>query len=134
MLTAKDWLIILSSAGFLLSMYSAWVDGNLRKIVRYKPACDINNNISCSKVFNSRYGRLLGFSNAYLGLAGYALVFVLTSFEMLPIVNVLAFISVALSIILAYWSYIKLRIFCLVCTLTYLINIALLFVSYRGLV
>jgi len=133
MLSAQDWLVTLSVLGVVLSAYAVWVDTRLRKIVRYKPGCDISKKISCSSVFGSLYGHLLGISNAYIGLVGYAAIFVLATMDYIAAVNVLAFLAVAASLILAYWSYVKIKSFCLVCTVIYLINITLLFVSYHAL-
>jgi uncharacterized membrane protein len=131
MLSSVDWLVVLSALGFVISVYAIWVDNRIHTLVRYKPACDVTKVVSCSRVFGSNYGQVFGFSNAYIGLIGYALIFVFASLNNIPYVNVLAFFAVAVSLVLAYVSYFKLKSFCLVCTATYVINIFLLFISCK---
>jgi uncharacterized membrane protein len=116
---------IITVCGFLISLYALYVRHKVLKAPTYSPICDIRANISCSKALGSRYSKTMGVPNALAGLLFYALVFVLSfSYMHLVIYPVLA--SVVFSLYLAYISYIKQKNFCLVCTLTYLVNIALL--------
>jgi uncharacterized membrane protein len=116
---------IITTCGFLISLYALYVRHKLLKAPTYSPICDIRANISCSKAMGSQYSKTMGIPNALAGLLFYALVFVLSfSFIHLVVYPVLA--SVLFSLYLAYISYIKQKNFCLVCTLTYVVNIALL--------
>jgi uncharacterized membrane protein len=116
---------VITVCGFLISLYALYVRHKVLKAPTYSPICDIRANISCSKALGSRYSKTMGVPNALAGLLFYALVFVLSfSYMHLVIYPVLA--SVVFSLYLAYISYIKQKNFCLVCTLTYLVNIALL--------
>lgn len=118
----------LVGVGFLISLYALVVRHKLLKTPTYSPICDIRDNISCSKALGSQYSQTLGIPNPLAGLIFYALLLVLSFFYMhLVIYPVLA--SVLFSIYLAYISYIKQRNFCLVCTLTYLVNMALLVIT-----
>ena len=119
---------ITAVCGFLISLYALYVRDKVLKAPTYSPICDIRANISCSKAFGSRYSKTMGVPNPLAGLLFYALVFVLSfSYPHLVIYPVSA--SVLFSLYLAYISYIKQKNFCLVCTLTYLINIALLVIT-----
>lgn len=121
----KLYFQIIAVCGFLISLYALYVRHQVLKTPTYSPICDIRANISCSKALGSQYSKTLGVPNPLAGLLFYALVFVLSfSYLHLAIYPVLA--SVLFSLYLAYISYIKQKNFCLVCTFTYLVNIALL--------
>jgi uncharacterized membrane protein len=124
----KLYFQILTSFGFLISLYALYVRHKVLKAPTYSPICDIRANISCSKALGSQYSTTMGVPNALAGLLFYALVFVLSfSYMHLVIYPVLA--SVLFSLYLAYISYIKQKNFCLVCTLTYVVNIAILVIA-----
>lgn len=116
---------IITVCGFLISVYALYVRHKVLKAPAYSPICDIRANISCSKALGSRYSKTMGVPNPLAGLLFYALVFVL-SFSYMHLVIYPVIASVIFSLYLAYISYIKQKNFCLVCTLTYLVNIALL--------
>jgi uncharacterized membrane protein len=119
---------IITVCGFLISLYALYVRHKVLKAPTYSPICDIRANISCSKALGSEYSKTMGVPNALAGLLFYALVFVLSfSYMHLVIYPVLA--SVLFSLYLAYISYIKQKNFCLVCTLTYLVNITMLVIA-----
>jgi uncharacterized membrane protein len=119
---------ILSIGGFLISLYALYVRNRLLKAPTYSPICDIRANISCSKALGSQYSKTLGVPNPLAGLLFYTLLFVL-SFSYMFLVIYPVLVSVLFSLYLAYISYIKQKNFCLVCTLTYVINIALLVIA-----
>jgi uncharacterized membrane protein len=119
---------IITICGFLISLYALYVRHKVLKAPTYSPICDIRANISCSKALGSQYSKTMGVPNALAGLLFYTLVFIMSfSYMHLAIYPVLA--SVLFSLYLAYISYIKQKNFCLVCTLTYLVNIALLVIA-----
>ncbi len=121
---------ILAIIGFWLSFYAYYVE---KKSARenYKPVCDISKEISCTKAFLSRYGKLFGKSNSLFGMLFYPVIFALSSLNLFNYSFFLSIFSVLGSLYLAYISYMKLKTFCLVCTSIYLINLLLLFFSYK---
>jgi len=116
---------ILSICGFLISIYALMVKYNIKKKPAYSPICDIRDNISCSKALGSRYSQTFGVQNPLAGMVFYTIVFLL-SFSYAYLIIYPAAGAVLFSLYLAYISYFKQKNFCLVCTLTYLINIGLL--------
>jgi vitamin-K-epoxide reductase (warfarin-sensitive) len=118
-------LRIVTIIGILVSAYAISVETKVKKNQAYKPVCDINDRMSCSKAFKSEYGHLLGVSNSIAGMASYIIFFALTFF-MPSLLLPLAIVAVLSSIALAYLMYVKMRIFCFVCTSIYTINILLL--------
>lgn len=123
---------ILAVIGFWLSFYAYYVEKKSRN-KNYKPICNISKNISCTKAFLSKYGKLLGKSNSVFGMFFYPTIYLLSFFNLISYIFYLSMFSVLGSLYLAYLSYIKLKTFCLVCTSIYLINILLLFFSYKYL-
>ena len=118
---------ILAIVGFLLSIYTLYVeymcsDG--------KAACDINDKFSCTKTITSKYGRTFGVPNSVGGIVFYVLVFILALMGFITYVKYLSVIAVLGSVYLAYISQFKLKTWCPVCILIYIVNILLLVFSW----
>jgi uncharacterized membrane protein len=124
----KLYFQMISGCGFLISLYALIVRHKVLQSASYSPLCDIRANISCSKALGSRYGKTLGIPNPLAGLFFYAFLFLL-SFGYMHLTLYPAAAAVLFSLYLAYISYIKQKNFCLVCTFTYLVNIALLIIA-----
>ncbi len=120
------WLV---ACGLLLALYAMHVEHKATRNKRYRALCDINDRISCSKAFTSRYGYHFGISNAVWGVVFYVLVGALLFLEAFWVVFVLALIATLGSFYLAYFLYFKLKDFCIICTGIYLVNLALLVTS-----
>ena len=123
-------ITILAIIGLLLSIYALYVEKkSLNK--KYRPVCDINNRVSCTKAFSSSYGKILGIPNSVFGIIFYVIILILNALNNIQIIFYLAVISVLGSIYLAYVSHIKLKTFCIICNSIYLVNILLLIFSYK---
>ncbi|MBI2577028.1 vitamin K epoxide reductase family protein [Candidatus Woesearchaeota archaeon] len=122
---------VLALLGFVISYYSLYVEKRFAQEKNYKPICDINDRISCSKAFTSKYGKFAGIPNPYLGFVFYLAVFLLAANGFAMAVFWLSAISLAGSLYLAYLQYFKVKTFCLVCTSLYVINILLAVYSYK---
>ncbi len=125
-----DMIQALTVFGFLLSFYALLVKWKAEARKNYRPLCDINEYISCTKAFTSKYGNIAGLPNPAYGMMFYALVFVLRVYQLHTYVLILSVCAVLGSVYLAYLSYCKQRNFCLVCTAIYVINILLFVASY----
>ena len=120
---------ILSASGILFSLYALYVKYRASRSKHYKPLCDINEHISCTRAFTSRYGSIAILPNPLYGLLFYAAMIALDFLGYLNAIVYLALFSAIGSVYLAYLSYYKQKNFCLVCTAIYLTNIALLISS-----
>ena len=120
---------LLAAIGFFLSYYALSVEKNFKRKENYKPICDINDTISCSRAFNSKWGSLAGFPNPKIGTLVYAAIFLLIANNFIFPVILLSIISLVVSIFLAYIQYFKLKVFCFVCTSIYIVNILLVYFS-----
>lgn len=121
-------LIQIAFIGLLLSIY-AYVVESRAKQKGYKPICDINDRMSCTKAFTSGYGKMIGVSNSLIGICFYLLIIVLSQTQFNRIIFIMATLSLVGTLYLAYISYIKMRNFCIVCTAIYLVNLALFFAA-----
>lgn len=125
-------LIIVALIGFGISLYAYIIEQKIRSTPDYKPFCDINDKISCSKPLKSEYSNLFFVSNAIVGMAFYALTIVLSVLEAQKLLLVAAIASFIATCILAYILYVKIQSFCLVCTATYIVNIIILLLVIRN--
>ena len=122
-------LEILSLIGAFLSFYAYRVERSSKKEHK-KPICDINDKISCTKAFTSKWGKTFGVQNSLCGIIFYILILILSAYDLTKIIFYLSIISVLISIYLTYILYFKVRSLCLVCILIYAINILLVIFSY----
>ncbi len=113
-------------AGFVLSLYTLYIEYQLKKNTSYKAVCDINDRMSCTRTFSSGYGKMFGISNAYPGFLFYLVVIGLTYYAQFDFLLYVTVFGVLFSAYLAYLLYFKLKHFCLVCNGIYLVNILLL--------
>ncbi|XP_055526474.1 vitamin K epoxide reductase complex subunit 1-like protein 1 [Wyeomyia smithii] len=140
-------LVGLSLAGFLLSLYTSYVEIRVERDHGYQAMCDISERVSCTKVFTSAYGRgfglvgpLLGeqsplnLPNGFYGIFYYFLVAGLSfsnSVLVTRFVTYLIGLSNLLSLYLAYLLYFVLEDLCVVCVTTYAVNLISLIVAMQ---
>ena len=91
---------ILIIVGLLLSIYALYVERHRKN--RYKPICDVSDKVSCTKAFESKYGKTLGISNSIHGIIFFVLVFILTIYEKIDYIFYLSFLAVLFSVYLIY--------------------------------
>lgn len=115
----------LTALGFVFSVYLYTVEKKLQTNPQYKPACDINDRISCSTVAQSGYGDLFFVPFSLMGIFYYPFLAIFVWLRFYWLFFVATGISVLLSVYLAYLQLFKIRAICLVCSLIYLINFAL---------
>ncbi|KAG0410693.1 hypothetical protein HPB47_012177 [Ixodes persulcatus] len=133
---------VLCVLGILISCYAYRVETRKEHDRSYQAMCDINQHMSCSKVFTSRYGRgfgLLGHivgsdsvynqPNSVFGVLFYLSVLVFGALDGRTLAKlhlVLSVISNIGSVYLACILYFVLHDFCVVCVTMYVINALLL--------
>lgn len=124
-------VMIIAGIGCVVSLYSYFIERKLEKNPAYKPLCNLSDAVSCTKPIQSAYGKIFGISNALMGLVFYITI-IFTA-----VVNASAFIWYAalaacvVSVYLAYLMIFRIQSLCMVCLSIYIINGALLLVSYR---
>ena len=112
-------LIIILILGILLSLYAFHISSS-----KNRQLCDINSKSSCSKALKSKKAYLFKVHNSIVGLIFYASMLILLLLKLNAVMLILSIISILVSIYLAIELLVQ-KNFCLVCILTYLINIAI---------
>ncbi|XP_027049173.1 vitamin K epoxide reductase complex subunit 1 [Pocillopora verrucosa] len=132
-------------AGIALSVYALHVEISKEHNKEYKALCDINEHMSCSKVFSSKYGTGFGLveplmgkdsplnvPNSIFGIIFYLLMFLLglSSNKFAAwLMFLFSLMSCAGSIYLGYILFYILHDTCVVCISTYVVNAILLVIS-----
>lgn len=124
-------IALVAIVGFALSFYAFLIDRRIAVDQTYKPACDLSDRVSCSKVALSEYNRIFSVSNTYVGMAFYGLIFVLALLNLGFPIFLLACASLGATFVLAYILYAKIGALCLICLGIYLVNIALFVLSLQ---
>lgn len=121
-----NFFFVLIFLGLIASFYALSVNLRMKNDKKYKPLCDLNNKISCSKAFKSDKGRIFGLPNPVYGIIFYSFIVFLHTSGMFLIVKVAIIISVIASFYLAYVLFFRIRTICVVCISIYAINVLLL--------
>lgn len=135
-------LFLLCGLGVGASYYAFFVENAVEHNEKYQAMCDISEEVSCTKVFATKYARGFGVVGKYLGEkhilnqpnSVYGMIFYVTLalFSLINlsfIVNIQLLLTLAsngLSIYLGYLLLYVIKSICVVCVATYLINFLLL--------
>ncbi|XP_014244184.1 vitamin K epoxide reductase complex subunit 1-like protein 1 [Cimex lectularius] len=138
---------LFSVLGFLVSLYSYYVEMKVEHDKNYIALCDISEHISCSKAFNSHYGRGFGIlndifgegsildqPNSLYGMFAYFGMFLLALTDRIKMSRVFLNVTVMCNVMSVYLGYILIFIlkdFCVICVSTYVINFVLVVAAYK---
>ncbi|XP_059829179.1 vitamin K epoxide reductase complex subunit 1-like protein 1 [Mobula hypostoma] len=136
--------------GVLLSVYAYHVESARGSDPGYVAMCDFSEQMSCTKVFGSRWGRGFGLvgiifgtesalnqPNSIYGLSFYVLQMLLgmtVSAMAALILMTTSIVSVVGALYLSYILYFVLKDFCIICITTYILNFILFIINYKRLV
>jgi vitamin-K-epoxide reductase (warfarin-sensitive) len=123
-------ILIFAVIGFAASLYGFFIEQKLKKDAAYKPACDISDRASCTKALSSEYSKTLGISNTILGMIFYAVIFICTLLGLYKLTFLIASAGAVMTVWFAYLLYFKLKVFCFVCTTTYIATIGVFIASF----
>ena len=125
--------LFLAVLGFCIAGYTFLVELKIKTQPAFKPACDINDWISCTKPMKSRYANVFFIANSALAMLFYTLVAGLAIKNMAVLLFIASLGACIVSAMFAYLLYFKIKALCLLCTTLYVINIILLITSVRSL-
>ena len=140
-MSSKSRTLLFASAllGLGASSVSSYVHYNLLTKPAYSSFCDVSATVSCTEAYTSQYGSFMGVPVAILGVVFFAVVLVLTGVAGRPSSSaretvpaylfVLSTIGLAFALYLAWASYAVLKVFCILCALTYVSVIAIFIIS-----
>lgn len=138
-------LMALSVVGWVNALYTLWHRNNLLlKGLDSKSFCNINSFVNCDAVAISSYSSLFGFPTAAFGMVFYSIVFIFcvalyfknidgeesnfaAGAKLLLFFNLIGLVP---TLGLAALSLIKLNSLCLMCLLTYIINLIMTWVAF----
>jgi len=124
-------IILLAIIGLIISVYAYYVEKRIMANAAYKPACDINDTISCTKPLTSTYAKLFFVSNTLVGMLFYLAIGIAAYLDASTIALALSCAGVIMTVVLAYLLYFKVKAFCLVCTSIYLVNVLLFYAAIK---
>jgi len=125
------WALYLAAGlGLLGSLYTWYIHFRHIRNPEYESVCDINEEVNCTKVVTGKYGSMFLMPNSIWGFLYYSIILTLVYHGLLVPIFWLSIISVIGSIYMGYLLYFKLRQMCILCTLIYVVNIAMFVAAY----
>src|SRR5262245_2762414 len=125
--------------GLAAASTSSYVHYQLLTQPNYSSFCDVNTTVSCTEAYLSRYGSVWGVPVALAGVVFFVLVALLAGPAGRPASTVrdaapayvfaLSTIGLAFILYLAWASYFQLKVFCILCAITYVSVIGIFIVS-----
>lgn len=138
----RAWTVLLAGAGLAAAATSTWVHAQLLLDPAHASFCDINASVSCSQVYQSRYGSFLGVPVALGGVVWFAGVLLLTLADARgpreSAANVAGYLLVwstlglAVAMYMAYASFFVLRTACILCVVVYVAVAGIFVLSGSG--
>ena len=139
---ARAWTAVLAGAGLAAAAASTWVHVQLLLDPAHTSFCDISAGVSCSEVYQSRYGSVLGVPVALGGIIWFAGVLLLAlagargpreaAANVAGYLLVWSTLGLAVAMYMAYASFFVLRTVCVLCVVVYAAVIGIFIVSGSG--
>lgn len=137
--TFRRVVLLLAVVGLAVSLASLYVHYQLLANPSYTSFCDVNETVSCTQAYLSRYGSFLGVPVALYGALFFGFVLVLAAVELAgrgvlkdafpAYLFAMSTIGLAACLYLAYAAFFVLKAVCLMCLVTYAVVIALFILS-----
>ena len=134
------WAVVtIALAGFLDAAYLAVSHYRVYTDMGYKSFCAVSKSINCDTVSQSPFSIFLDVPVPIWGMMGYALFLILLypirrepshPVRLWPILFVIAFVFSVYSVILAFISMVYIHSYCIMCIVTYAVNLMLLFYTW----
>jgi uncharacterized membrane protein/protein-disulfide isomerase len=135
---SRNLLLAFAVLGLAASSTSSYVHYQLLTQPSYTSFCDVNETVSCTQAYLSRYGSFMGVPVALAGVTFFALALALAllargkshAAESAPgYIFALSTVGLAFVLYLGWASYVVLKAFCMLCAITYVAVIALFIIS-----
>jgi uncharacterized membrane protein/protein-disulfide isomerase len=129
-------ILVLALAGLVVSVMASYVHYQLLTDASYTSFCDVGDTMSCTEAYLSRYGSVAGVPVAVGGVMFFAVVIAIVgltggkSRENVPgYVFALSTLALAFVLYLGWASYVVLKVFCILCAVTYAAVIGIFLIS-----
>ena len=136
-------ILVVSIVGLIVSIYALYIENKASGNDDYHASCDINEVVSCSRVFLSEQAHVFSYlglvpkdssldlPNAAYGILFYILVTIISRLmrEYALLLDVLLFISTFSMVLSAYLAYVlaTMSTICVICLSTYICNFFIFF-------
>ncbi len=139
---ARRWMTVLALGGLVAAGISTYVHAQMVTDQGYTTFCDINARISCTDVYQSRYGSLAGVPVAvggvfwFIGILLLAFAGATAPASSQPNVSgyllVWSTAGLAVAMYMAYASFVVLQVVCVLCVVVYVAVVGIFIVSGIG--
>jgi uncharacterized membrane protein/protein-disulfide isomerase len=136
---SRTLLVAFALLGLAASTVSSYVHYKLVTESHYASFCDVSATVSCTEAYLSRYGSFLGVPVALLGVIFFVSILLLAAMVGRPTsasrenapayIFALSTIGLAFALYLGWSSYFVLKVFCILCAITYVSVIAIFIIS-----
>ncbi len=136
---SRTLLMAFAALGLGAASTSSYVHYRLLTDPGYSSFCDVNATVNCTQAYLSSYGSFLGVPVALFGVFFFTLVLLLAGVggrssspardAMPAYIFAVSTVGLAFILYLGWASYVQLKTFCMLCTLTYVSVIAIFIVS-----
>lgn len=136
---SRTLLLAFALLGLGASSISTYVHYKLLTDPAYASFCDVNATVSCTQAYLSRYGSFLGVPVAVAGVIFFATILLLAALVGRPTsssrenapayIFALSTLGLAFALYLGWASYAVLKVFCILCAVTYVSVIAIFIIS-----
>ena len=126
-------ILICALIGLAISVYMYFIEQNLKQTPDYKPVCDINDRISCTKSMKSVYNNIFLISNPIACMLYYVVIAILALLHFPMVLLGAAIGGVVITGIFAYFLFFKIVSLCVLCVSMYIINGIILYLSIMNL-
>jgi uncharacterized membrane protein/protein-disulfide isomerase len=136
---SRTLLVAFALLGLVASTVSSYVHYKLVTESHYASFCDVSATVSCTEAYLSRYGSFMGVPVAVLGVMFFATILLLAAMVGRPTsasrenapayIFALSTVGLAFALYLGWSSYVVLKVFCILCAITYASVIAIFIIS-----
>ena len=138
----RTWIVLLSLAGLVAAASSSYAHVQLLQDPGYSSFCDINENISCTQVYQSRFGSFRGVPVALGGVFWFVGVLLFAWADARGpreargnvggYLIVWSTLGLSVAMYMAYASFIVLQAVCVLCSIVYVTVIGIFLLSETG--
>jgi uncharacterized membrane protein/protein-disulfide isomerase len=136
------WVVVLAAVGLTASVSSTYMHYQLMSDPGYTSFCDVNETVSCTTLYQSRYGSVAGIPVALGGVFWFGVVLLLTMADrrasdasrehVAGYFLVWSTIGLSVGMYMAFASLYVLQTFCLMCGLVYVAVIGIFLLAGSG--
>ncbi|HEU4939499.1 MAG TPA: vitamin K epoxide reductase family protein [Vicinamibacterales bacterium] len=138
---SRTLLLAFAALGIGAASMSSYVHYQLLTDPSYSSFCDVNASVNCTQAYLSPYGSLFGVPVALFGVFFFTLVFLLAGVggragstvrdAISAYIFAISTVGLAFILYLGWASYVQLKTFCMLCTVTY-VSVAAIFIVSGG--